>query len=201
MVPPDLNEDTCSHRDKADAWLPRRNARNALLTHAFFSPASTEIEHDDIFAWLGSRKPLDPQVEITQTENRQTHEKTEEVIRETFRRATEQWRLDTLILSSIRDKISHPQFQEIIELGRKHPELVIPLVLSELRDRPTHWFAALQDLAPEGPTGLYQSFSEAREAWLKWGIQRGYLGRRPSQHTAPLQKARPKRKLQKNKRV
>ncbi len=45
--------------------------------------------------------------------------------------------------------VAHPSYLRIVGLGRS----VIPLILRELRDRPTYWFAALQALADDGPEG------------------------------------------------
>jgi len=89
-----------------------------------------------------------------------------------FRLHVEKWRDDTLISSSIVEMVTHPSYLRIIGLGRS----VLPLILRELRDRPTYWFAALQALADDGPQGPAETFDEARNAWLSWGAARGYLG-------------------------
>jgi len=89
-----------------------------------------------------------------------------------FRHHVERWRKEASAYSSITRKIAHPDYLAIVGMQKK----VIPLLLRELAERPTYWFAALRTLAkdeqpPEEPT----SFDEAVKAWLDWGEKRGYL--------------------------
>jgi len=65
----------------------------------------------------------------------------------------------------------HPAYQQIIALGPP----VIPLILRELRERPDHWFWALNAITGEDPVGPEDDFDQAVEAWLRWGRERGYL--------------------------
>jgi hypothetical protein len=101
------------------------------------------------------------------------------VLEREFRLHVEKWRDDTLISSSIAEMVTHPSYQRIIDLG----SAVIPLLLLELQDRPTYWFAALQALADDGPRGPVETFDEARNAWLSWGqsVTSGGANRRASQ--------------------
>jgi hypothetical protein len=92
-----------------------------------------------------------------------------------FRHHVERWRKEALAYSSIARKIAHPDYLAIVGMQKK----VIPLLLRELAERPTYWFAALKTLAkdeqtPEEPT----SFDAAVKAWLDWGKKRGYLQER-----------------------
>jgi hypothetical protein len=158
----DFPPDVCGHDDDLNQWLPDAGP----YAKAFFDP----VEHeDDVLvhdigafsqAWQLTSSSLSRQP-LTDEE------------RQLFQAYVEQWRADTLALSSTRQITSHPNYKKIIELGRK----VLPLVLQELQDRPTYWFAALEELAPEGPRGPFGNFNERRQAWLTWGIQRGELRR------------------------
>jgi hypothetical protein len=89
----------------------------------------------------------------------------------TFRVLVEQWRKDSLVLSSIPQKINHLSYLKIIALGKR----VVPLILRELRDRPTYWFAALEALTTNGPQGPFARFDDQRAAWLTWGIEHGLI--------------------------
>lgn len=88
-----------------------------------------------------------------------------------FRAYAETWRRQTQHYSSVSKMISHPAYTAIIEMGRE----AVPLLLEELRDRPDHWLVALNRITQEDPTPSGSTFSEAVEAWLGWGRERGYL--------------------------
>ncbi len=88
-----------------------------------------------------------------------------------FETLSAKWQRDTKHLSLVSKKISHPAFLRIIGMG----EPVIPLVLEALRDRPSHWFAALRATANVDPVPADANPSEAREAWLAWGRSKGYI--------------------------
>ncbi len=88
-----------------------------------------------------------------------------------FRTCVETWHRQTQHLSSIIKMVSHPAYVAIIEMGHK----VIPLLLEELRDRPDHWFVALNRITGEDPVVPGSTFNEAVGAWLVWGRGKGYL--------------------------
>jgi hypothetical protein len=52
----------------------------------------------------------------------------------------------------------------------------LPLLLEVLRDKPSHWFAALRAVANVDPVDPEANPSEARKAWLDWGKSEGYIG-------------------------
>ena len=66
----------------------------------------------------------------------------------------------------------HPAYQEIIGMGKG----VISLLLAELRREPDDWFWALHALTgatPVPPTSR-GNLREMTEAWLQWGLEKGY---------------------------
>ncbi len=83
----------------------------------------------------------------------------------------EQWREDTLMLSSVTKRAMHPAYQRIIGMG----PAVIPLILRELEESPDHWFWALNALTGESPAKSATNFDEARAAWLQWGRDQGHI--------------------------
>lgn len=89
----------------------------------------------------------------------------------TFHTLADQWWYETAILSVIQRKITHPAYQRIIGLG----PAVVPLILAELAERPSHWFWALQCITGENPVSPEDNLGGAREAWLHWGRACGYL--------------------------
>ena len=90
---------------------------------------------------------------------------------ERFSALVEQWRDDTLILSSVAKRVMHPAYQRIIGMG----PAVIPLILGELERRPDHWFWALTYLTDDAPAESINNFNEASLAWLAWGRERGLI--------------------------
>ncbi len=74
------------------------------------------------------------------------------------------------MLSSVSRKTKHPIYKKIIALGSE----VIPFILQELRVRSGFWFVALEELTGVNPAKAAESFEAAKDAWLKWGRERGY---------------------------
>jgi len=89
----------------------------------------------------------------------------------TFRALADKWWYETAMLSVIQRKIMHPVYQRIIGLG----PAVLPLILKELAERPSHWFWALQSITGENPVPPEANLVGAQEAWLQWGRERGYV--------------------------
>ena len=88
-----------------------------------------------------------------------------------FRACVEKWRAETGHFSSIERKALHPAYQRIIAMGRP----AIPLVLRELQEHGGHWFWALSFMEGESPVPEGASIQGAKDAWLSWGRQKGYL--------------------------
>src|SRR5437588_9911660 len=90
-----------------------------------------------------------------------------------FQELVETWRNETGMLSSITKMIEHPAYQEIIRMG----EAAVPHILVELRDRPDHWFTALEQIVRRDPVPHSDRYDpkKARDAWLSWGKAKGYL--------------------------
>jgi hypothetical protein len=92
-------------------------------------------------------------------------------LRVEFEALNKKWCRDTRHLSLISKKVVHPAYLRIIGMG----EAAIPLLLEALRDRPTHWFAALRATANTDPCPIDANPSQARDAWLSWGRLQGYI--------------------------
>ncbi len=95
-----------------------------------------------------------------------------ETVEERFRRLAAAWHKDTDYLSSMEDAEVHPAYQEIIRLG---PE-VVPLLLRNLAENHTHWFAALKAItgAWPAPAPAAGDIPRMAEAWLRWAKDNGY---------------------------
>jgi hypothetical protein len=80
------------------------------------------------------------------------------------------WRRESTWLATVQQMVLLPSYQRIIGMG----PAVVPLLLGELKARPAHWFWALNAITREDPAAGIDRFSDAREAWLSWGRDRGY---------------------------
>ena len=88
-----------------------------------------------------------------------------------FRHLVDQWRRETEHISSLKQACLHPAYQRIIGMG----PAVVPYLLRELAQAPDHWFWALNAITEEDPAQSVDSFEAARQAWLAWGKEKGYL--------------------------
>ena len=94
-----------------------------------------------------------------------------EELRYEFEVLSKRWERDTRHISLISKKVVHDSYLRIIGMG----EAAIPLILESLRARPDHWFAALRATSNTDPSEPDDNPSTAREAWISWGIEQGYI--------------------------
>lgn len=90
---------------------------------------------------------------------------------EAFRALADRWRRETGMLSSVSKKTKHADYQKIMAMG----EPAVPMILRELRERPAHWFAALEAITGASPAEGADNFASAASAWIQWGRERGYI--------------------------
>jgi hypothetical protein len=81
------------------------------------------------------------------------------------------WREECAHLSSIRDMVLHPAYQQIIGMGPG----VVPFILNELERTPNHWFWALRAITREDPVRPEHRGKVAAMAreWLQWAEEKG----------------------------
>lgn len=91
-----------------------------------------------------------------------------------FRRLADEWERETTFLSSLTRIVLHPTYQRIIGMG----PVAIPLILREMKKKPSHWFWALDALTDGvSPAKGTVTLAEATAAWLKWGEEQGFIQR------------------------
>lgn len=78
---------------------------------------------------------------------------------------------DGALLTRPKQKVMNRSYLEIIGLGRP----ALPLLLRELRERPTYWFLALSSIARENPVRPGATFDEAVNDWLAWSRARALI--------------------------
>lgn len=93
-------------------------------------------------------------------------------IEKTFFELAGQWRREANYMSIMGDIISHPAYQQIINMGFD----VVPLILRELNKEPDHWFWALRSITGANPVKSEDKgrLKKMAAAWLGWGRQYGY---------------------------
>jgi hypothetical protein len=81
------------------------------------------------------------------------------------------WRKECAHLSSVREMVLHPAYQQIIGMGRD----AIPFLLRELERQPDHWFWALWAITGENPVPPEHRgrVRDMARDWLEWARQRG----------------------------
>jgi hypothetical protein len=124
----------------------------------------TEVDsfrrHSELWHWTGQFDPVQT-MSAVDTDS----------LRSTFRRLVDQWRSETMMLSSLPALALDSSYQRIIGLGSP----VLPLLLEELRDSPHQWFWALVAIAGEDPAAGTTDFETARQLWLDWGRKRNLI--------------------------
>jgi len=98
-------------------------------------------------------------------------------IRENFVQLADEWHTETGHLSASTQIAMHPAYQRIIGMGQE----VVPLILSDLRARGGYWYWALSAITDASPVpdDAVGNMRAVRNAWLDWGLQRGYLFSKP----------------------
>lgn len=91
---------------------------------------------------------------------------------ERFEELRLRWEDETEFYSTAMLRYMHPAYQRIIGMGAD----VLPMILRALRDEPEDWYWALSAISGQDPAEGAETPSEARERWLEWGAEQGYLG-------------------------
>ncbi len=91
----------------------------------------------------------------------------------TFRQLADRWRAETRFVSSVEKLSMNPSYQRIIGMGAP----AVPLLLRELKEKPDHWFWALEAITGANPVPVEDQgdIQKMAEAWLSWGHQHRYL--------------------------
>ena len=89
-----------------------------------------------------------------------------------FRQLAADWLSAIAPLSSIRRKLNHPLYGEIVAMG----EPAIPFILGDIKRKPSHLVWALSDITGENPAdkNFTKNILDVIDAWIAWGRDRGY---------------------------
>src|SRR5437899_2425039 len=96
-----------------------------------------------------------------------------EALEAKFHRLASGWKQETVHLSSMTQKILHPNYQSIIGMG---PD-ILPLLFKELQQKPDYWFWALTAITEEDPIAEEDAgnLNKMTQAWLGWAKEHHYL--------------------------
>ena len=88
-----------------------------------------------------------------------------------FQLLAKRWRDECAHISSVREMVLHPAYQQIVGMGQS----ALPFILNELARQPDHWFWALRAITQEDPvlsehTG---NIAEMTQDWLEWASEKG----------------------------
>jgi len=91
----------------------------------------------------------------------------------TFRELADKWRAETRFISSVEKLSMNYSYQRIIGMGSP----AVPLLLRELKQKPDHWFWALEAITGANPVPAQAQgdIQKMADAWLSWGHQHHYL--------------------------
>lgn len=91
---------------------------------------------------------------------------------EQFQILSSQWKRETGHLSSLSHRMRHPAFRQIVSMG----VIVVPWILSDLKIKPTWWFAALEEITGANPVPANEMgfLPQMTQAWLEWGREQGH---------------------------
>jgi hypothetical protein len=91
-----------------------------------------------------------------------------------FRDLAQVWRKETINLSFSHQKAQHQAYKKIIALGWP----VVPIILTELKQKPSLWFDALTAITGEDPIvghpEVYGDVKAMAQCWIDWGKQKGF---------------------------
>lgn len=94
-------------------------------------------------------------------------------VRDRFATLATQWKAESRYMSNTKQMAMLQSYQNIVGMG----EQAVPLILEELRREPGQWFWALHAITGEDPVPTDDAGRVDRmaQAWIRWGIERGYI--------------------------
>ena len=134
--------------------------------NAFVSPESGEVGRS-IWRLLNIGWEMGIPTSMTETEARQRPD----TLAQRFQILAKIWRDECAHLSSVREMVMHPAYQQIVGMGPS----VLSFILKELERQTDHWFWALQAITQENPVLAEHrgNVAEMTRDWLEWARARG----------------------------
>ena len=94
-----------------------------------------------------------------------------EALADRFQQFAKVWRDECAHLSSVREMVLHPTYQQIVGMGSS----ALPFIFAELERKPDHWFWALRAITQEDPVPPEHrgNVAEMAQDWLDWAKKKG----------------------------
>jgi len=88
-----------------------------------------------------------------------------------FKSLAKTWHEECDHLSSVREMVLHPAYQQIVRMGQD----ALPFIFAELKRETDHWFWALRAITGHNPVPPEHqgSMTEMAEDWLQWAEKTG----------------------------
>ena len=137
--------------------LPDKSYPNQSLVYVSDSAVSPSTDVERVSVEWAFDVPMGERVEI-----------------ERFRDLVDRWSAETYHISSLSDIEEHEALQEIIGMG----QLVIPLILYELSEKPSWLLLALDAIVDDPPDlreGSQGGLLDSTSVWIEWGEKNGHL--------------------------
>lgn len=149
--------------------LTKEIAREAGLENVLriiASPDGVEAVTFLQYLWSGMESPQGVEA-VMETESSLRPD----ALAQQFHHLANVWREECAHLSSIREMVLHPAYQQIVGMGPS----ALPYIFAELERKPDHWFWALRAITEEEPVLPEHRGNVAAMArdWLDWAKQRG----------------------------
>lgn len=141
-------------------WIISTNSIEVIPVHPFAVSVSSLVDNA-VWRYVDGNLAVDSKpIPITDTEK-------------TFIELAWKWRKETRGLSTMLHKAMNDNYLDIIALG----PTVIPYILKDLKQKPDHWFIALEHLARTNPVSTEDrgDVRKMTKAWLDWGQREGKL--------------------------
>lgn len=142
-----------------------------IWRHSFSPTISDEPSMEYTWRFDGPEVDLEvPFAVQTLSEEASKHE-SRNLLQSEFEECVRKWKNETGMFSTVQQKVIHPSYMRIIGMGKD----VLPLVLMEMKLRPSHWGCALRAITGERPDAEAKSSKEQVQAWVDWGQQNNLL--------------------------
>lgn len=94
-----------------------------------------------------------------------------DAVAQRFQHLANVWREECAHLSSVREMVLHPAYQQIVGMGPP----ALPFIFAELELKPDHWFWALRAITREDPVPAEHRGNVGKMArdWLEWAKRKG----------------------------
>ncbi len=135
-----------------EGWAIVQHKLEAPIKIAWELSGEYSVDCDDfVFARAGAERPTE--------------------LHHIFAGLVKKWKDETSDYSVNARRYEHSSYRAILDLGTE----VVPEILKELRRDPDRWFHALEKLTHVNPASRAETFYEAVDIWIAWGVSEDFM--------------------------